>query len=275
MPLRIESTVQSRSRIDVRGVCRAAFAGLSRRDFERTTIHVGATTCALAEMFRVTGSADDRLVEWHGELSRVDYLGYRLESGEVRVESAAGDFLGSQMTGGLVLVRGQAGCFVGQGMRGGQITVFGQVGDYAGGASAVSAYGMAGGKVLVHGRAGANAGYRMRRGLLAVTEGAGDFAARQMLAGTIFLGAGCGRLPGAGMKRGTLLLPGTCLDRLPATFVRACQLRPVAIQLVMGSLRRSGFPCPERLDDCEMYLGDQLEGGRGEVFGWNSAEDRI
>ncbi len=274
MPLKIESIAESHVPVDVREVCQAAMSGMARRDIERITIRIGASPCALADLFRVRGKAHDQVVEWSGSLSNVHFIGCDLAGGEVHVQVAAGDFLGRNMRGGTILVHGSVGQFLGQGMRGGQITVHGMAGDFAGGASAVSRYGLAGGKLLIHGSAGAHAGHRMRRGLLAIAHDAGDFAARGMLAGTIVVAGACGRLPGTSMKRGTLLLHQRGLEQLPATFVRACQWRPLAVDLLLASLRRSNFPCPDSIGPCEMFQGDQLEGGRGEVFGWTNREPR-
>jgi formylmethanofuran dehydrogenase subunit C len=268
MTITIESIAQAPAPIDVRRVSQEALMAASRREIERIAIHVGRNPYPLGEWFRVRGTSGSHILEWTGCLTNVNCIGFRLTGGEVHVHSAAGDLLGSQMQGGTIVIRGCVGRFLGQDMQGGQITVYGDAGDFAGGASAVSRYGLAGGKLLIHGHVGAHLGYRMRRGLLAVTGNAGDFAARRMLAGTIFLAGSCGRLPAAGMKRGTLLMPQSSVAQLPATFLRACRMRPFVVDLLLGSLWRSGFPGPESLNCCEMFSGDLLEGGRGEVITW-------
>jgi formylmethanofuran dehydrogenase subunit C len=235
-------------------------------DIERTAIHIGRQECPVAELFNVQRIGDQPRLEWRGELRHVHYIGANLRHGELHVEGCAGDFLGTGMTDGMISVSGDVGHYLGQGMLGGTLVVQGNAGEFAGGASASSRSGLAGGMLLVHGCVGNNAGYRMRRGTLAVAGDAGDLVARSMLAGTVLVGGRCRRLPGLGMKRGTLLMSRHCRDQLPPTFSYACRGKPLAVDLIFASLRQHSFPCPQQPIELELYSGDQLEGGRGEIM---------
>ncbi len=246
--------------VDVRSVGDLALNETPIQEIERTPITVGSSCCDFGELFSVRRTGDDLAVQWQGDLRNVHYIGCRLRRGELRVDGDTGDCLGSQMSGGRLTVNGDTGLYAGQGMLGGTLIVQGNAGDCAGGASASVRYGLAGGMLLVHGNVGSNAGYRMRRGILVVAKNAGDFAARSMLAGTILVGVRCGQFPGLGMKRGTLLLSEDSRDLLPPTFAYACRGKPLALDLVMASLRHHDFSFPPLPTEMELYNGDQLEG---------------
>jgi formylmethanofuran dehydrogenase subunit C len=153
-------------------------------------------------------------------------------------------------------------------MRGGLIRVRGRAGHLVGAAYRGSPRGMTGGTILIHGDVGNEIGHSMRRGLLAAGGRAADLVGFNMLAGTILVFGECGIRHGAGMRRGTLGFFGPTPPPLLPSFRRACRYRPEALGLVLRHLLRLGFPVPEDLPaaDVELYNGDLLEGGRGELL---------
>jgi formylmethanofuran dehydrogenase subunit C len=108
-----------------------------------------------------------------------------------------------------------------------------------------------------------------RPGLLAVLGSAGPFAAHEMLAGTLLMGRGSPLSPGVGLRRGSVVVlePGERPDPGPG-FAAAASLRPVFLRLVLLRLQALGFPLPAGALDAlyGVFLGDLLEGGRGEIL---------
>ncbi len=127
---------------------------------------------------------------------------------------------------------------------------------------------MTGGTILIDGSVGNELGHTMRRGLIAVGGDAGDVIGFNMLAGTIVVLGATGIRHGAGMRRGTLLLLGDSPPPLLPTFRYACRFRPLATTLVLRSLETLGFAVPDSLwlRDVELYNGDLIAGGRGELL---------
>ena len=69
-------------------------------------------------------------------------------------------------------------------------------------------------------------------------------------------------------QRRTLGFFGPVVPPLLPSFRRACRYRPEALHLMYRELRRREFPVPDELFRCEydLYNGDLLEGGRGEIL---------
>jgi formylmethanofuran dehydrogenase subunit C len=108
----------------------------------------------------------------------------------------------------------------------------------------------------------------MRRGLLAVGGKTGDLAGFNMLAGTILVFGNAGIRHGAGMRRGTIGFFGSELPRMLPSFRHACRYHPEALTLIMQQLAQHQFPLPAdalRLT-VDLYNGDLIEGGRGEIL---------
>ena len=107
----------------------------------------------------------------------------------------------------------------------------------------------------------------MRRGLIAV-GGCGDVAGFNMLAGTILVFGPCGIRHGAGMKRGTIGLFGPKPPPMLPTFRHACRYEPQALQLILTNLRQRGYQLANTMSPTtvDLYNGDFLEGGRGEIL---------
>jgi formylmethanofuran dehydrogenase subunit C len=265
--LRLTYTAATSVPVEVEGVTPDAVCGKSTAEIAGLEIFHGNRTVALGDMFRVEGDASDRRIEWQGDLAGVHWIGAKMTAGEMHIDGHAGRHVGSEMRGGEIHVAGDAGDWVGGEMHGGLIHVRGRAGHLAGAAYRGSARGMTGGVILIGGDAGNEVGHTMRRGLLAVGGSCGDLAGFNMLAGSILLFGGCGIRHGAGMRRGTLAFLGDRPPLLPS-FRRACRFRPIAMQLMLRELRRREFRvAPELFDaDFDLYNGDLIEGGRGEVL---------
>jgi len=254
--------------VEVEGITPDAVAGQSAADVARLAIFHGNEKVPLGELFAVSGDASDGRLHWSGSLAGVHWIGAKMTAGTVVVEGDAGRHVGSEMAGGEIRVEGSAGDWVGGEMQGGLIRIAGRAGHLVGAAYRGSARGMTGGTILIGGDAGNEIGHTMRRGLIAVGGQAGDLAGFNMLAGTILLFGTSGIRHGAGMRRGTLGLFGDAAAELLSTFRRACRCRPDILALLFRYLRRQDFPVPTALATAEfdLYHGDMLEGGRGEIL---------
>lgn len=265
--LRLTYIAETSVPVEVEGLTPDALRDKSLAEIEKLDIFHGNRKLPLAEMFRVEGDPADERVEWHGQLAGVHWIGAKMTSGMVHVEGDAGRHLGSDMRGGEIHVRGDAGDWVGGEMHGGLIHVRGRAGHLVGAAYRGSARGMTGGTILIHGDVGNEVGHTMRRGLLAVGGACGDLAGFNILAGTILVLGGCGIRHAAGMHRGTIAFLGERPPLLPS-FRFACRFRPTALHLIFRELQRRNFPIPDDLFsiDVDLYNGDMIEGGRGEVL---------
>lgn len=267
MALRLKTRSMASAPLEVEGVVPDRVAGMSVAEIGELLVHHGNRKGQLSDFFEVEGDASDGVMHWVGDLRGVHWLGAGMRSGEIVVEGSVGRHLGSEMEGGTIRVHGDAGDWVGAEMTGGSIRVQGNAGHLVGSAYRGSARGMSGGQILVDGSAGNEIGHTMRRGLIAVGGDSGDLAGFNMLAGTIILGGDTGIRHGAGMRRGTLAFLGKPPEMLP-TFRLACRFQPEAMTLVLGQLAKEDFPLTSECLDAEydLYNGDLLEGGRGEVL---------
>ncbi|QDU97251.1 formylmethanofuran dehydrogenase subunit C [Lignipirellula cremea] len=267
MPVTLTLKQSSLLPIEVEGVLPHTIVGRSLAEVERLPIFCGKDQLALADLFTVAGDTREPALVWRGDLANVHWLGAKMQDGLLRVEGNAGRHVGSQMKGGRIEVHGNTGDWTGAEMLAGQLHVRGDAGDQPGAAYRGSLRGMQGGLLMIEGSAGREAGRRMRRGMLAVGGAIGDMAGFQMLAGTLlFLGSG-GIRHGAGMRRGTLVFCGDP-PTLLGTFRPACRFQPPILPLLYRDLTRAGFPLPEKpfQSPFDLYHGDQLEGGRGEIL---------
>ena len=169
--------------------------------------------------------------------------------GEIHVAGDASDWVGGEMHGGLIHVHGRAGHLIGSAYRG-------------------SKRGMTGGTILIEGDAGNEVGHTMRRGWICVGGRAGDAAGFNMIAGSIFVFGEHGIRYGAGMRRGTIALFGADEPNMLPTFRHACRFRPPIFATMLADLSRHEFPFDPSLASAEydLYHGDMLDGGRGEVL---------
>lgn len=268
MVLRLQLTHSTPIPLEVEGILPETVAGQSLAEIEQLPIHHGNRQVPLAEFFRVQGSADGDSMIWEGDLSGTHWIGAGLTRGTLRIEGPAGRHLGSRMRGGRIDVAGAVSDWLGAEMLGGVIQAHGDAGHMVGGAYRGSARGMTGGTILVSGSAGNEVGHSLRRGLIAVAGAAGDLLGFGLLAGTILVYGHCGLRLGAGMRRGTIGVFGPDRPALLPSFRYGCRSRPEILRLIERLLTRHRFPAPCALGDTEidLYHGDLLEGGRGEVL---------
>lgn len=196
-------------RLDLSPLTPERLGAMERRDIEKISIGLSKLGSKVGDVFRVSGG-DRQNIVFEGGSARFDRVAEGMQDGSVRVVGDAGAQAGRAMRGGTLTIGGDAGPHAGSGMRGGRIEIKGNAGDHLGAPLAGELAGMNGGLLIVRGRAGAFAADRMRRGLIAVLKGAGDHAGCRMIAGTLVVAGGVGRMPGYLMRRGSILL-----DRAP------------------------------------------------------------
>jgi formylmethanofuran dehydrogenase subunit C len=268
MPLRLTLRAKTTVPLEVEDVTPDTVRGKSLAEIETLEIFEGNVKTRLAEFFTVTGDAADETHEWEGDLAGVHWIGAKMQSGRVFIHGNGGRHIGSEMRGGEIHVLGDAADWVGGEMHGGLIHVRGKAGHLVGAAYRGSARGMTKGTILIGGDAGNEIGHSMRRGLIAIGGNIGDLAGINMLAGSIFILGDSGIRHGAGMKRGTIAFLGKSAPPLLPTFRRACRYRPEILQLIYRHLRRLDFAVSDELLNCpcDLYNGDFLAGGRGELL---------
>jgi formylmethanofuran dehydrogenase subunit C len=268
MPLHISLRSKASVPLEVEGLTPDAVRDKPLAEIEKHEIFEGNVKCRLADFFAVSGDSGDEIHEWEGDLTGVHWIGTKMQSGKILISGDGGRHIGSEMRGGEIHVRGNAGDWVGGEMHGGLIHVRGRAGHLVGSAYRGSAKGMTKGTILIGGDCGNEMGHSMRRGLIAIGGNIGDLAGLNMLAGSIFVFGTSGIRHGAGMKRGTLAFLGPEAPPMLPTFRRACRYRPDVLPLMFRHLRRLDFHVPDDLFTCsyDLYNGDLIEGGRGEVL---------
>jgi len=267
MALILQYNGSANTPLEVEGVTPCALRGKTLAEIEQIELYHGNRKHPLAEFFAVSGDLSDAEMHWDGDLTGVHWIGAGMSEGVMRISGDAGRHVGSEMRGGEIHVAGNVSDWVGAEMKGGLIHVQGRAGHLTGSAYRGSARGMTGGTILVQGDTGNETGHTMRRGLIAIGGASGDLAAFNMLAGTIVLCGEAGIRHGAGMRRGTIALLHSEPPPVLPTFRRACQTNPLALQLLHRNLVGLGFKHAEKLAaPLELYNGDMLEGGRGEML---------
>jgi formylmethanofuran dehydrogenase subunit C len=265
MPLELRYQADTSIPVEIEGLTPEAVRDKSLDEIRRWEIFHGNRKLPLGEMFTVEGDPSDLSWEMHGNLAGVHWIGAQMREGSIHVHGPAGRHVGSEMRGGRIEVDGDAGDWVGGEMHGGVIYVHGWAGHLVGAAYRGSRKGMTGGTILIEGDAGNEIGHTMRRGLIAIGGAAGDMIAFNMLAGTVLVFGEAGIRPGAGMRRGTVGLFGPTKPQLLPTFRYACRYEPVVLSLLHGILAQHGF-AHEDVRTVDLYNGDLLDGGRGEVL---------
>jgi formylmethanofuran dehydrogenase subunit C len=265
MPLELHYKGDTSIPVEIEGLTPEAVQDRSLDEIRRWEIFHGNRKVPLGEFFEVDGDPGDLVWTMHGNLAGVHWIGAHMRVGSIHIQCSAGRHLGSQMRGGRIEVDGEAGDWVGGEMHGGVIHVHGRAGHLIGAAYRGSRKGMTGGTILIDGAAGNEIGHTMRRGLIAVGGAAGDMIAFNMLAGTVLVFGECGIRPGAGMRRGTIGLFGPTRPQLLPTFRFACRYEPVVLSLLLRSLTQHEFS-DAPLNAVDLYNGDLLDGGRGELL---------
>ena len=268
MALRLVYRAQTNIPVEVEGIVPNVIRALPLSEIEKLPIFHGNQQTVLGDLFSISGSADDGRMEWEGDLSGVHWIGAKMTEGTIHISGPAGRHVGSEMSGGAIHADGSVGDWVGGEMRKGLIHVRGRAGHLVGAAYRGSAQGMLGGAILIQGDAGNEIGHTMRRGLIAIGGTAGDLVGFNMLAGTIILFGESGIRHGAGMRRGTIAFLDQRPPPLLPSFRRACRLRPEILQLALRYLEKHQFPLDREIfqTDMELYNGDMINGGRGEIL---------
>ena len=254
--------------VEVEGVTPDRLQQMGLDEIRKLPVFIGNEEAPLGDLFRVSGDPTDGCHRWHGDLTGVHWIGAKMQSGLIEITGSAGRHIGSEMSGGEIVVTGDVAGWVGAEMKAGKIHVRGNAGHLVGAAYRGSQRGMAGGTIMIDGNVGNELGHTMRRGLIVVGGDAGDLIGFNMLAGTILVFGATGIRHGAGMRRGTIGLLGADLPELLPSFRYACRFRPLAIRMILQNLESSGFQVPAGLRDAEvdLYSGDFIEGGRGEML---------
>ncbi len=265
MTIQFELTSDPGTWIDVFGVVPDKTAGQSIREIEMSPVVVGNRACRLADWFRVTGQPGSDHHLWQGDLGRVNGIGHAMRSGWIQVEGNAGHHAGSQMSGGTLQIKGDVGDYLGAELASGLIQIEGDAGDCVGSAYSGQSHGQNGGAILVRGNAGNSTGHTIRRGMLAVLGDVGNCCGYQMRAGTIVVGGRTKKNLGLEMIRGTIWL-GKRPSETPRGFAAAGSGQPTIVRIIDRYLCQLGFPSPMQHEDCELFHGDMLCGGRGELF---------
>ena len=280
--LRLEN-YRSKIPIRVGGILPDSEARSPLEEIKRRSIWVGNRPEELGELFAVTEfdtaslAGDDAgpVHRWEGELTAVHEIGYGLQQGLIQVEGDTGRHVGARMLGGRIEVGGTVSDFLGAEMRGGQIRVRGNSGDWTGAVYPGTKSGVQGGSLWVSGHAGTGTGVAMRRGTILVGGSAGHHLGAEMRAGTILVGEGIEGSFGRGMIRGTIITTSrheaSIRQSLGPVFQAGSRLSFPMIRLLQKwcAGEEYGSPSIERLltmDAYQVFHGDLLHGGRGEVL---------
>jgi len=269
MALVLCQQVETNIPIEVNGITPDRLSGKSNAEIAQLTIQHGRNEIKLGEVFKVTGLMDESMaLVFDGHLLGVHGIGAGQSRGTIQIETDAGRHVGCQMSGGNLCAKGNVSDYLGVEMTGGSISVTGHAGDCVGGHLPGSKFGMNRGSILIGGNVGKGLGQAMRRGTIAVGGTAGELAGWNMLAGTIIVFGTCDANVGAGMKRGTIVLAGGVASQLLPTFAKGGSYPVPVLKMLARWLEQKNFPGDvDRLRSTfEVFDGDMLNGGRGELF---------
>jgi formylmethanofuran dehydrogenase subunit C len=267
MPIKLTYRSETPVPVEVEGLTPDWAWDKSLAEIERFEIFHGNRKLALAEMFTVTGDANDKRFDFEGNLSGVHWIGAHMRSGRIYVHGPAGRHVGSELRGGEIRIEGDAGGWVGCEMRGGFIHVQGTAGHLVGAAYRGSAKGMTGGTILVDGDAGNEIGLSMQQGIVAIGGAAGDMLGFNMTDGTILVIGNGGIRPGAGMHGGTIAILGPAPPPILPSFRFDRTAQPENLAGILRDLQDKGLRTDESLlpSDVDIYVGDLIEEGIGEI----------
>jgi formylmethanofuran dehydrogenase subunit C len=145
--------------IDCKKLTPDALQGKSLNDILATNLEKNLT---VADVFDVQGDDATTLV-FNNTTTQLQYIGYRMKTGNITINGNAGDFTGAEMQGGVLVCKGNAGERAGDTMRRGILLIEGNAGDYC-------ASNMRAGTLGVLGNTGAHIGYGMKRGTLLLAQ---------------------------------------------------------------------------------------------------------
>lgn len=269
MALILRQQVETRIPIELQGITPDRLAGLTDAEIAQLQVWHGRNEHSLDQLFQIQGSLEnDQTLVLAGDLTAAHWIGAGMQSGKIRVESSCGRHVGSQMRGGEIVIHGNASDFLGVEMTGGSIRVSGNVSDHAGGIYPGSKSGMNRGAIFIEGNAGKGVGQSLRRGTIVVGGNAGELTGWNMKAGTIMVLGECDRHVGAGMTRGTIIIGNGSEENLGPLFARGGVYRVPIIPILANWLKQNSFDFPPELlsSRFHVYSGDQIKGGKGEIF---------
>ena len=269
MPVIFELKSTTTLGLDARNLNPDRIAGLSLDQVRAVEIGYGCRKASVSQWFDVSGDGQDEEVIFAGSMLGVHGIGHSLTRGRIEVHGSADRHVGDSMSGGEIVIRGDVGDFVGYEMQGGKIVIHGNAGNHVGGCYPGAKYGMNRGTILIAGNAGDGLGFRMRRGTIVVGGDVGEHVAWQMRAGTIVVCGSCGGTVGVDMKRGTVLTGG--LKEIGQTFVEGQKSSSPIVAMLLSSVaglaERYGVELAMfEAEQFQTWHGDQLAGGRGELF---------
>ena len=275
--------------IDVDGVLPENVTHANATKIGDLLVWCGKQQLPLRDFFDISGSAaEDSTIQWRGcsgsnSLARVNRIGQDMTAGKMLIRGDTGLRTGWRMQGGHIEVHGSVDDYLGAEMTGGSIVVSGDAGNHAGSRFNGEKIGMNRGQIFIQGSAGNGLGQGMRRGTIVVGKQAGKLAGWNMLAGTIICLQGCGPHPGAGMKRGTIIAAAApqassiikqndwLLPSFNSGAINTVPIfQPIKNWLAADKLANLAIFSAEQLGlldlTFQVFHGDQLNEGRGEVF---------
>jgi formylmethanofuran dehydrogenase subunit C len=278
MPLIITERETLPTRVDASPLLPELLQDSSLAQIQQTKLLLGNKQAEVGELFEVSGSLEDEILLFQGDLKRLSRAGRAMSRGRIEVHGSVAHECGAEMSGGTLVVHGDAGHSLGIQQSDGLICVTGSVGDNLGGCYPGSLRGQRGGTILVAGDAGHGAGQFQRRGLIVIAGNAGDDTALAQRAGTVVIGVQVGSRCAYDQRRGTVLVLSEISKewRDWGRFRRGYRGRPVVLDLLARTIRRqatkAGFTWPTEfltkleVESFELWQGDVLEMQRGEVW---------
>ncbi|MCP1663027.1 MAG: formylmethanofuran dehydrogenase subunit C [Methanocalculus sp. MSAO_Arc1] len=196
-----------------------ALAGKTAQEIADLPLPMGNTVCKVGDYFTVAGkggaTAAETKVVVNGDLAKVKYIGARMSSGEVVINSSTDMYVGAWMTGGKILVKGSVGDFAATAMKGGELVIEGNAGNYLAAAYRGDWRGMQGGRIHVKGNVAADTGFYMMGGEIVIDGDVGEHVMIHADGGkTVIKGNAKSRLGGQ-MVRGEIYLFGSLELMMP------------------------------------------------------------
>ncbi|MBA61653.1 MAG: formylmethanofuran dehydrogenase subunit C [Planctomycetaceae bacterium] len=268
MTLKLTYQGDTKIPVEIEGITPDIVQQLSLAEIEQLPVFHGKDKCVLADFFKISGDSADLHMHLSGQLTGVHWIGTKMQHGSITIDGDCGRHLGSEMRGGTIIVNGNAGDWIGGEMKGGLIHVHGNAGHQVGAAYRGSERGMNRGTIIIDGNAGNEIGLTMRRGLIVIGGNAGDLIGFNMLAGTVMIFGSSGIRHGAGMRRGSIIFMGEEHPQLLPSFRHAVQYQPEFMRVMLRKLADTGFHVTEENLNASynLYHGDMIDGGRGEIL---------
>lgn len=256
--------MQLQQRVDCSPLTPDHLAGKSLVEIVATELQSGNKKIRADVLFDIMGD-DTSHIEIKNSSPKLDFIGSKMQSGQITVHGNTGSYLGFQMKKGSIIVHGNVDAYAASGMAGGTMHIHGNTGDFLASAIPGDRKGMKGGIVIVTGNAGDRAGDQMRRGIVLVEGNVGAYCASRMLAGTIGIMGDVGDYVGFGMRRGTLLLFTT--PKMHST-LQDCGSHTLPFLNLMFKSFQSLPSKFSRLNQNRVhrYAGDVANDGKGEIL---------